>query len=223
MRKSRITKLNVIASLLMGLGLSFHFYGRLYHYSFLAIAVGLIIFAFSIFGWGTRFIICFLMISFIAYQCYNSINTPERYLISENYRGPVIIVYNQLKGQAPEFDGKRRLYRIPSTGILFTQFHDEQGLINQDYYYVSPSGSRRRLGVLDTHQFNENFTLEKNLTEPSRDSLAVFDPVSVGNLQSSVVQDRLIVTELWVGAYRNLNFDKDYPTKQIDSLLLLLR
>src|SRR5699024_6655276 len=74
----------------------------------------------------------------------------ELYLIPEGYVGKVVVFFNQADGEKHEYENDRRVYRIPETGILFTQLKDEQGIINQEYYYVSPNGQRRKLGVLDT-------------------------------------------------------------------------
>jgi len=52
---------------------------------------------------------------------------PERetYLIPEGYKGTVLVIFNQPDGEKPEYENSRRIYRIPATGVLFTQLKDE--------------------------------------------------------------------------------------------------
>ena len=159
-------------------------------------------------------------LTFVCYSFYNSFTTPERYLIPENYRGPVYVIFNQKDGQAKEYEGRRRLYRIPSTGVLFTQFKDEQGWINQDYYLVSPNGRRKKLGVLDSRGFNEEWTLEKNLKEPSRDSLAVLNPGTMGTMGNSGDPNSKVFLWLYVGTYNDTLVKRDFTSEYIDSLKL---
>jgi hypothetical protein len=172
----------------------------------------------SVKGWKTKLLTIAIPIGFVAYSFYNSFTAPERYLIPENYIGPVIVIFNQKDGQPKEYEGKRRLYRIPLTGVLFTQFKDEQGWINQDYYYVSPSGARKKLGVLDTRQFNEEWTLEKNPKEPPRDSLAIFNPGTMGTMGNSSDPNHRVFLQLWVGRYNDTTHKRDFPPEYIDSL-----
>ncbi|MBK8981556.1 MAG: hypothetical protein IPM38_04345 [Ignavibacteria bacterium] len=100
----------------------------------------------------------------------------ETYLIPEGYIGTVLVIFNQSDGEKPEYEDGRRIYRIPPSGVLFTQLKDEQGILNQEYFYISPNGQRLKLGALHTRDFNEESTILKNTNEPPRDSLAVFNP-----------------------------------------------
>jgi hypothetical protein len=142
----------------------------------------------------------------------------ELYLIPEGYVGRVIVIFNQTDGEKPEYENDRRVYRIPETGVLFTQLKDEQGIINQEYYYVSPNGQRQKLGVLDTRDFNEEWTTEKNPHEPPRDSLAVFNPGTMGTIGSSDDKDSKVFLELSVGTYNDMKNLHEFSNDYIDSL-----
>lgn len=142
----------------------------------------------------------------------------ELFLIPDGYRGNVIVIYNQKDGIKEEYEGGRRVYRIPKTGVLFSQFKDEEGIINQEYYYVSVDGKRRKLGVLDSRDFNEEWTTEKNPKEPSRDSLAIFNPGSTGTMGNSDDPDKMVFSELSVGTYKGIRSLQDFKLEYIDSL-----
>lgn len=142
----------------------------------------------------------------------------ETYLIPDGYIGTVFVVFNQPDGEEPEYENDRRIYRIPQTGVLFTQLKDEQGIINQEYFYISPSGQRRKLGVLDTRDFNEEWTTEKNLHEPPRDSLAVFNPGTMGTMGGSDNKNSKVFLQLSVGTYNDMKNLHDFSNDYIDSL-----
>ena len=74
---------------------------------------------------------------------------PETFLIPQNYHGYIRIIYNEKCG-THEYEGKRRLYRIPADGILITDFPSEYGEINQEYYFVDNVGKRTKIAMDDT-------------------------------------------------------------------------
>ncbi len=142
----------------------------------------------------------------------------ETYLIPEGYKGTVLVIFNQPNGEKPEYEDGRRIYRIPQSGVLFTQLKDEQGIINQEYFYISPNGQRRKLGVLDTRDFNEEWTTEKNPHEPPRDSLAVFNPGTMGTMGGSDDKNNKVFLQLSVGTYNDMKNLYDFSKDYIDSL-----
>ena len=104
------------------------------------------------------------------------INTaePETFLIPSGYQGKIRIILSQKCGQPTKYEGKRRLYVIPDDGILMTQFEAEQGFINHEFYIIE-NGKRRKVEELMVQAFNEEWTLEKNQSEPPRNKVAIFE------------------------------------------------
>lgn len=145
---------------------------------------------------------------------------PERetYLIPEGYLGTVLVIFNQPDGEKPEYEDGRSIYRIPQTGVLFTQLKDEQGIINQEYFYISQNGERRKLGVLDTRDFNEECTTEINPHALPRDSLAVFNPGTMGTMGSSDDKNSKVFLQLSVGTYNDMKNLHDFSNDYIDTL-----
>jgi hypothetical protein len=86
---------------------------------------------------------------------------PEIFLLPDGYSGKVNIVYNQDCGQPEEWEKDSRVYRIPETGILLTQFQDEQGLIDHSYFFVDQTGRRIPIPNLDVRDYNEEWTTIK--------------------------------------------------------------
>lgn len=151
-----------LSNIFVGLGILFLLIGLFLYltfwyfvYGFVSLFIGTVLILLSTKNWIFKLLTIGIPLVFVGYSFYNSFTTPERYLIPESYRGSVLVIFNQKDGQKKEYEGRRRIYKIPPTGVLFTQFKDEQGWIDQDYYLISENGQRKKLGVLDTRDFNE--------------------------------------------------------------------
>ncbi|UZT99832.1 hypothetical protein ODZ84_09825 [Chryseobacterium fluminis] len=78
---------------------------------------------------------------------------PEIYLIQNNYRGKVNVIFSQLKGQEIIYEGDKRVYKIPENGILLTKAKPEYGFVKHEYYFVDSLGNRTPINILfDNHQ-----------------------------------------------------------------------
>lgn len=69
------------------------------------------------------------------------------YLIPEGFTGRVNIILNQKGGSPTKYEDGRRVYEIPSDGILLTQFTINDGFIDRKYYYVDSIGNRTDLPI----------------------------------------------------------------------------
>jgi uncharacterized protein DUF6843 len=217
-----------LSNLFFGLGLFFLISGLLFYLVFwfsvigmASVLIGIILVLLSTKNWKAKFLSIGIPVAIGAFFTYRSYITPATYLIPEGYRGNVMVVFNQKNGRDEEYEGRRRIYRIPLSGVLFTKFKDEEGFINEEYFYVSRSGHRTKLGVLDTRDFNEEWTLQKNPHEPPRDSLAVFNPGTMGILGNSSDSNHKVFIELSVRTYNDKgpNF-REFTPEYIDSLKL---
>ncbi len=65
----------------------------------------------------------------------------EIHLIPTGYTGPVVIIHDST-GAPVEREGKARLYRVPASGVVRTQFPPNEGWGRPDYYYVGDRGHR---------------------------------------------------------------------------------
>jgi hypothetical protein len=65
----------------------------------------------------------------------------ETFYINKGYTGTIAIVFGENDGVPKEYQDGRRIYRIPESGVLYTQFPMETGILNQKYYYIEPSGN----------------------------------------------------------------------------------
>lgn len=58
-----------------------------------------------------------------------------------------------------QYENGRRLYEIPPNGVLLTQFKEETGITNREYYYQDTTGKRLPLTKLSDHAIGNNDTI----------------------------------------------------------------
>lgn len=77
-------------------------------------------------------------------QCRRS-GEQSLYLIPNRFVGNVVIAFGQPQGAPAEYEGDQRVYRIPASGILRTQFPPNNGLRKMDmFFYSNATGALRR-------------------------------------------------------------------------------
>lgn len=82
---------------------------------------------------------------------------PEDYLLPQGFKGRATIIFNQKSGTPARYEDGRRVYEIPTSGILLTQFKPEYGIINRRYYYIDNSGKKTLLPVFK-YEYNPDGT-----------------------------------------------------------------
>ena len=66
-------------------------------------------------------------------------------LIPDGYTGTVKILFDQKNGTEKKYEGEKRVYEIPESGILKTKFGPQFGYHFPEYYYVSKNGKRTEI------------------------------------------------------------------------------
>lgn len=92
-------------------------------------------------------IIIFFPIVLAVLLYFHSMPSKNIFLIPENFEGRVLIVHNCDDGESREYERFKRVYRIPASGILKTQFGfagSSFDHLNSEYYFVDEWGNRRR-------------------------------------------------------------------------------
>lgn len=90
---------------------------------------------------------------------------PATYFLPENFEGLFTVIYSQKFGQPKEYKNDRRIYRIPSSGILMTQFDFQDGNRNDLFLIKSSRGYDTLKEFLPAKPFKgTNITLSRNFT-----------------------------------------------------------
>ncbi len=73
---------------------------------------------------------------------------PEILLLPLGFTGPVVIIHGDSAGAPVEYEEGARVYRIPDTGVLRTQFAANVGWREPPrWFYANPDGTRARVVV----------------------------------------------------------------------------
>jgi hypothetical protein len=92
-----------------------------------------------------------LTLSVLTFACSRSGKAePEIHLIPEGFTGCVTIAFNAANGEPLTREGKSRVYRIGSDGVLLLNAPTNIGVFYDgelEYYYVAASGQRTKLPV----------------------------------------------------------------------------
>lgn len=84
----------------------------------------------------------------------------EIFLIPNNL-DVVVIVFNQSEGDKKEFFKGSRIYNIPQSGILYTQFDKVSGILNQKVYFSENRNKEVKYLVSDDKKNdNEKYILD---------------------------------------------------------------
>lgn len=177
--------------------------------------------------WKQRLIpIGLFIIGIIAFwPIWRGMNTvgPETFLIPNDYRGRATIVYKKDCGIILEKTKEGLTYEIPEDGILILNDEQEYGFIEHSYYLIDKNGIRTELPKMDVRDFNEEWTLEKNPNEPSRDKLGVFHWGRTGSIGKMMGENGEVTNkdelytfnEFYVSTYSDLSakFNFKYERK----------
>ena len=74
-----------------------------------------------------------LILSLISMGCVS--RDPEIIVVPRDYSGCVFVVFDQENGATEEYQGHSRIYRVPHSGMLLTQFADNPGFSRSPRFY----------------------------------------------------------------------------------------
>lgn len=88
----------------------------------------------------------------------------EIYLLPQDFKGIVMVFFNQDDGSPCEYEGDARLYKIPQTGLLKSQFKKNGGCMTDHrirfFYPDSVTGRKELLYFMDIE--NNQIPLDEN-------------------------------------------------------------
>ena len=118
-------------------------------------------------------VICVIALMQVISSCKRA--EPETYLIQSTFSGEVNIIFNQNGipvryknkynrdtvyipriGESIRYENGRRLYEIPLSGILLTQFKENDGFIDREYSSVDSAGRRIPLEVFKFEHYKRD-------------------------------------------------------------------
>jgi len=88
-------------------------------------------------------IILSIILSFMLLGC--DTGEQEVIIVPRDYTGYILVIFNQEDGNPVKYEGKKRVYEIPSDGILKTQFSINGGWSDYPEFYYEAMGSENKL------------------------------------------------------------------------------
>ena len=79
----------------------------------------------------------------------------EVFLIPEGFEGPVFVMVDESTGLPIKREEKKRIYEIPSDGVLYTQFDNQEKYIDIEYFYVSMNGAKTPIDHIQIQHLSE--------------------------------------------------------------------
>jgi hypothetical protein len=127
---------------------------------------------------------------------------PETYLIPKGFTGRVNVIFNRKDGSPAKYENDRRLYEIPSNGILLTQFSGEYGFADHQYFYVDSNGKRTPLKIYQ-HDYNKDGTVKWKIKDSTE--IGVFSDGTTGQYGNSGDPQSVKWQEFFVSSYKGLD------------------
>ena len=141
----------------------------------------------------------------------------ETYLIPEGFKGRVNVIFNQSKGESPTYENGRRVYQIPVNGILVTQFKDEYGIVDHQYYYVDGNGNKKPLRIF-RYEYNKDGTT-KWIIKDKHETGIFLDGTTGGYGNSNIKYQEFIVSDYTTLDSFYLEKYKSRFTRQLQEIL----
>jgi hypothetical protein len=137
---------------------------------------------------------------------------PETYLLPYGFTGKVNVIFNQSNGAPVRYERGRRIYEIPPNGILLTQFKDEEGVVNHEYYYIDSTGKRTQLEIFSDDE-----------KDKIKDTIGVFRDGTVGVYGNSDDPKSLSYQEFYITNGNNFEmyFTHQYQKEFDDKVRLV--
>ncbi|GAB5399270.1 MAG: hypothetical protein Aureis2KO_08550 [Aureisphaera sp.] len=156
----------------------------------------------------------------------NSIG-PEVFLIPDDYRGKVNVIYKDGCGISLKKGKEGMVYEIPDDGLLLLNNKQKFGFLDQTFYLVDEKGYRTEIPKMNVRDFNEEWSVSKNPNEPPRDKLGVFHSGRTGGKGALIdaeghetnTENKYTFQEFYVATYNDLSDRFNYKyQREFDSI-----
>ena len=99
----------------------------------------------------------FLIFLILLVTCSCDKGEDKIFILPENYVGHVIILYNQSDGLEKKYEGNKRVYEIPTSGVLKTKFVADYGWTEfPEFYYGKIQDDRKIPLIVEAEDFSED-------------------------------------------------------------------
>ena len=136
------------------------------------IIIGLVYLLFS--GYSKKFIAVSCISPLLLLLLFTQLRKGEDeiYLIPKGFMGPIRVQFEEKNGVEINYEDGKRIYEIPSTGILFTKAKSTN-YHRVRYFWVDAAGNRTAMKFYPAQEFESYYTTGEEEENPLKDSLGV--------------------------------------------------
>jgi hypothetical protein len=80
---------------------------------------------------------------------------PEIFLIPDNFRGHIVVVFNEDCGSSSIYEDGRRIYDFSQNNIVITKSKSQLGVLNRQFYSLDKTGKRTEMPEFHWGNFEE--------------------------------------------------------------------
>jgi hypothetical protein len=131
-------------------------------------------------------------------------------------------MYYQKGGQKEKFEGESRVYEIPKTGVLFTEFKPDwrgmtyhDGKTSQRFYLVDENGTRKEITGWDKSDFRQQAIENPKMDKYASDTVAAFF-IAAGEMGTN--DNSFTFESYFIGPHDEIGNTKNRGPAYIDSL-----
>ena len=154
-------------------------------------------------------ILFFILLSIILSSC-GANGEQEVVVVPQNFRGYIIIIFNQKNGSPPKYEGKKRVYEIPRSGILITQFEPNEEWQTFPEYYDGKIAPENKLS-----SFAE-------IEKVPVDTIVGFMGAAGSMRKKGYNEDRFMFAQFFVGTKADIKYAQK-QTEKADFVLGILK
>lgn len=133
-----------------------------------------------------KILLLVIMLSFSQASC-GDIGENEIIIVPRDFKGYAIVVYDQKHGMPVKYEGNKRVYEIPQTGILRTQFKPNNGWKRFPEYYYERIAPENKL---------PSFT---DINSAPIDKIVGFMGATGTVKKDDYSEDRIVFSEFYIG------------------------
>ena len=124
--------------------------------------------------------------TFVLATFIESVGEAEIVLLPPAFTGPAVILFDQPMGAPARREGRARVYEVPASGVLRTQFHENPGWKKTEFYYADAAG--HRASIMTTTPCRDS--LPRDLVEACQEGRMSIDGLEPPAYTSYVVRRR---------------------------------
>ncbi len=108
---------------------------------------------------------------------------PETFLIHDSFRGQFEVIFDEKCGTAIDYENRRRVYKIPESGIAIVSGSRTMGVMDREFLLVDSVGNRNEIPVFHWSDYSreiEDWQWLLSFEKPNRETVGIHWAYQIG-------------------------------------------